>query len=199
MKHTIPQELNGIAIFLALLWGVFLLDLVLPGDFTLWGLQPRTAWGLTGIPLAPFLHGGLGHLLSNTIPLAILLLMMAGSRAETWSTVAEIVLLGGALLWLFGRSANHVGASGLVYGLIAFLIVAGFREKRMIPLLVALLVGFLYGGTLLYGVLPTAGTAVSWDGHLCGAVAGAILGAIVVSRSAPGAESKSEGPPLELA
>ncbi len=193
MKHTIQQELRGVVAFVAILWGVYLLDWVVPGRFADWGLVPRTLWGLVGIPLSPFLHAGLGHLLSNTIPLFILLVLLAGSRARSWETVAEIVLLGGGLLWLVGRPAVHVGASGLIYGLIAFLIVSGFREKRLVPLLVAILVGFLYGTTLLWGILPTVGSQISWDGHLCGAIAGGLL-ATRVNRGPTNASSLGHVP-----
>jgi membrane associated rhomboid family serine protease len=73
------------------------------------------------------------------------------------------------------RRANHIGASGLVYGLIAYLVVAGILERRFVPLAIALVVGFLYGGTLAAGVVPRVGSYVSWDGHLLGAVAGALV------------------------
>ncbi len=182
MKHTIQQELHGVLIFIAVLWGVYVLDWIVPGQFANWGIVPRTLWGLVGIPLSPFIHDGLGHLLSNTIPLCILLMLLAGSRVRSWETVTEIILLGGALLWVFGRPATHVGASLLVYGLIVFLIVSGYREKRLVPILVAILVGFLYGTTLLWGVLPTIGAHVSWDGHLCGAIAGGLLGYFSVGK-----------------
>jgi membrane associated rhomboid family serine protease len=182
MKHTIREEIRGVLVFVGIIWAVFILDMLLPGEFTNLGLSPRNLFGLIGIPLAPFLHGDFKHLLSNTIPLVILLTLMAGSRTRTWPTVAEITLLGGSLLWLFGRGGSsedgrfvHVGASGLVYGLIAFLIVAGFREKRLVPMMVAILVGVLYGGTLLSGVIPSARGNISWDGHLFGALAGAGL------------------------
>ena len=176
MQHTIKEEFQGIVVFIAVLWGVWLVDLILPITLTDWGVHPRTLSGLIGIPLMPFLHAGFGHLLSNTIPLAILLALLAGSRSSSWQVVIEIALLGGALLWCFGRSsATHVGASGLIYGLIAFLIVAGFREKRLVPLGIAILVGFLYGTTLIFGVLPSFQQHISWDGHLFGAIAGAIV------------------------
>ena len=124
----------------------------------------------------PFIHGGFGHLLGNTIPLAILLTLLAGSRSSSWLVVVELVLLGGGLLWCFGRSsATHVGASGLIYSLIAFLIVSGLLEKRLVPLGIAILVGFLYGTTLIFGVLPSFAQHISWDGHLFGAIAGAIV------------------------
>ena len=102
-------------------------------------------------------------------------MLLAGSRARSWEVVVAVSVLGGLLLWVFGRSANHVGASGLISGLTMFLIVSGFREGRIVPLLIALLVGFLYGGSLVMGVIPRFGSNVSWDGHLCGAIAGAIV------------------------
>lgn len=197
MKHSIRDEIRGVLIFIGIIWAVFALDLILPGDFTNWGLTPRSLKGLVGIPLSPFLHGNWKHLLSNTIPLVILLTLLAGSRTRTWPTVAEIILLSGGLLWLFGRGGNaasgtivHVGASGLIYGLIAFLIVAGFREKRFLPLLVAVLVGVLYGGTLLSGVLPSVGGDVSWDGHLCGALAGGGLAYLTLGPNAASPEAE---------
>ena len=173
--HSIAQEAKGIVGFVGVLWIVFLLDLLIPVDFNDLGLDPRRLTGLVGIVTMPFLHADFRHLMSNSVPLLILLTLLAGSRAKSWEIVGETLFLGGALLWLFGRSANHIGASGLVFGLIAFLIVSGLLEKRLLPLMVSLIVGFFYGGTLFWGVLPTVGAAVSWDGHLCGAVAGTLV------------------------
>jgi membrane associated rhomboid family serine protease len=174
MQHAVQEELRGVVTFIVVLWSVYFADLVLPIDFTQFGLQPRYLHGLIGIPLMPFLHAGFGHLLSNTFPLVILLVLLAGSRANSVQVVIEIVLLGGLFLWMFGRSsAMHVGASGLVYGLIAYLIASGLLERRLVSLAVSMLVLFLYGGTLLFGVLPSVSQHISWDGHLFGAIAGA--------------------------
>ncbi|MBX3423157.1 MAG: rhomboid family intramembrane serine protease [Pirellulaceae bacterium] len=173
-------SIRGILWLIASLWVVYLLDGLLPINFTDWGIVPRRLTGLMGIPLSVWLHGSLGHLISNTIPLLILLLLFVHSRRTPWIRIAEIIVCSGVLLWVFGRNGSgqqvivHVGASGLIYGLIAYLIVVGFREKHPVSLLISVVVGFLYGGSLLWGVLPTAG-GVSWDGHLAGAVAGAIL------------------------
>lgn len=163
---------QGIVWFIASLWMVYLVDLVLTVDFNSYGLVPRTLHGLIGIPLMPFLHGSWGHLLGNTIPLGILLFILLSLRRDYLEVIVSIVILGGLLLWCFGRSADHVGASGLVCGLVAFLIATGFAERKPVSILVAILVGFLYGTTLLWGVLPTAGKSVSWDGHLFSAIAG---------------------------
>lgn len=165
-----------LGVLAVVLWGVFLVDRVLPIDFNRWGIVPRELGGIWGIFLSPFLHANLSHLLSNFLPLMILLTLLVATQRHSWWIALQIVLLGGLLLWVFGRPAVHVGASGLIYGLIAYLMAAGFRQGRFGPAIAALLVGFLYGGTLLSGVLPTVGEHVSWDGHLTSAVAGGILG-----------------------
>ena len=174
--HTIGQELKGIAIFVGVVWGVFILNwIVYPIDFNSYGLVPRTLSGAIGVVSMPFLHTNWRHLLGNTVPLFVLLALLAGSKARSWEIVGELILAGGVLLWVFGRHVTHVGASGLVFGLVAFLIVSGLLEKRIIPLIVSLIVGILYGGTLIWGVLPGVDSQVSWDGHLCGAIAGGLI------------------------
>ena len=175
MQHTIQEELKGVVTFVAVVWGVFLVDVVVPVDLRSFGVTPRTLAGLVGIPAMPFLHADLTHIIGNTLPLVILLLLLAGSRAQTAAVVFGVVLLGGALLWLFGRSATHIGASGLIFGLIAFLIISGILERRFVPLVISIVVTFLYGGVLLYGIVPRSGSSVSWDGHLFGAVAGGVV------------------------
>lgn len=191
MKHRVTEELHGVAIFVAAIWAVFLLDLIVPGTFNRLGLAPREVSGLVGIFTMPFLHDGWGHLMGNTVPLIILLCLLAGSRANSYSIVPMIVALGGALLWVFGRGGTlHVGVSGLIYGLITFLIVAGFREGRIGAILIAIFVGFMYGWTLITGMIPlTVGENVSWDGHLMGAIAGAIVARMAVQ---PGSNSSNQ-------
>ena len=169
------EQVQGVVLFVAALWIVYLVDLILPWDLTAWGLQPRTIGGLAGIVTMPFLHAGLGHIVSNTIPLAILLVLLGGSRSNSWIFVVAIILLNGILLWLFGQNAEHVGASGLVYGLAAFLIVSGFLERQVVSILIAMGVLFIFGTSLFWGVLPIGNRGVSWDGHLMGAVAGGVI------------------------
>src|SRR5208283_5189650 len=123
-QHTVREELYGIVAFIGAIWGVFAVSQFLP-IVDSFGVVPRTLVGLVGIPAMPFLHANLGHILSNTFPLFILLMLLAGSRAQSWEIVVDIVLLGGALLWLCGRPDDHIGASGLIFGLISFLILSG--------------------------------------------------------------------------
>ncbi len=184
--HSIRQELRGNVIFIGVVWSAFILNwIVYLVDFNSFGLVPRSLWGTIGIVSMPFLHADWGHLLSNTMPLFILLTLLAGSKVRSWKIVAEIVVAGGVLLWIFGRRATHLGASGLVFGLVAFLIISGLFEKRIIPMIVSITVGILYGSTLIWGVLPNGNSQVSWDGHLCGAIAGGLSAWFLTRESKP--------------
>lgn len=183
-SHTIRQEIHGVALFIGSIWAVYFVTLLFPG-LDQYGVIPRTFGGLVGIVAMPFLHANLHHLVSNTIPLAVLLILLAGSRAESWEVVVMIGALGGVLLWIFGRPAVHIGASGLISGLVAFLMLSGFLERRVIPLLIAFVVGFLYGGSLVAGVLPHIGSSISWDGHLCGAIAGGFVAYAMTRGASP--------------
>jgi len=173
--------------------------MILPWDLNTLGLVPRTLDGLIGIPLMPWLHGGWGHLLSNTVPLCILLLLLMSSRTDYLPILVCLIVFGGGLLWCFGREAVHIGASGLVYGLVAFLIASGFMERKLISMAIALLVGFLYGTTLFFGVLPTAGPNVSWDGHLFGALGGVLAALAFTRKNAPAEVSLSEAKDRDFA
>jgi membrane associated rhomboid family serine protease len=171
--HRIREELPMVIAFIAVIWVIFLLDRFLPLET--YGLVPRDTGGLVGIIAMPFLHGSLGHIMSNTVPLIVLMVLLAGSKANSRLIVAAIVILGGVLLWLFGRGASlHIGASGLVFGLAVFLIVSGFLERRTVPVIVAVVVTFMYGSSLLSGIMPFQ-AGVSWDGHLFGGLAGAFI------------------------
>src|SRR5215208_6451322 len=136
-KHAIRPELVGVLAFVCLVWCIFFIGHVVPFQLRSYGITPRTLRGLVGIPAAPFLHANLAHLVSNTVPLTLLLLLLAGSRARSWAIVTSIILLSGALLWMFGRPATHIGASGLIYGLIAYLLVSGISERRIVPMIIA--------------------------------------------------------------
>ncbi len=178
--HSVRAELSLIFVFIGIIWLVFILDRFLPLE--LLGLVPRTFSGLMGIVTMPFLHQDLKHIISNTPPLILLLTLLAGSRGNSKVIVGSLIVVGGVLLWLLGRGNSlHIGASGLVFGLITFLIASGFFEKRMKTMLISGLVGFFYGATLLMGVLPGQ-TGVSWDGHLFGGVAGVLVAWLLLKK-----------------
>ena len=170
-QHTIREELPLLIFFVGLIWATFVLDIFLPLEKL--GLYPRSLTGLVGIPSMTFLHVNFAHLFGNTIPLVTLLALLAGSRGKSLHIVATIIIIGGCLLWLLGRPNIHIGASLLVFGLAAYLIASGFIEKRISSLMISVIVGFIYSGTLIKGVMPWQ-TNVSWEGHLFGAIAGVI-------------------------
>ena len=157
----------------ALMWVVEIVDLV-AGNLDANGIRPRDAEGLLGILFAPFLHAGFGHLLGNTIPFLVLGATIAlGGLARVLAVVAIVAVVGGLGTWLTApESTVHVGASGLVFGFIAYLVARGAYSRRPLHLLVGLAVLALWGTTLLFGLVPTPG--VSWQGHLFGAVGGVL-------------------------
>lgn len=172
--NSVRDELLGVVTFVTCVWIVFLLDRFLPLSERL-ALVPRKLLGIPGILTMPFLHKDLAHILSNTFPLLVLMTLLAGSRATSWKIVAGIITGGGALLWLFGWSGRaYVGASALVFGLVAYLITAGLLEKRPISLLISAVVGVMYGWTLLINLVPIRNEVSEWA-HFLGAVAGAGL------------------------
>ncbi len=162
-----------LGIFVAAIWVVAAVDFLMDNRFAGYGIVPRTVDGLWGIPLAPFLHGGFGHVISNTVPL----LMLGGLvAARGWQTLLGVtlfvVLLGGAGVWLVARGGYHIGASGLVFGYFGYLVARGWYDRRIVSILIAVVVIVVYGG-LIFGVLPT-GDRVSWEGHLTGLIAGVL-------------------------
>ena len=177
--RDLQKEFYWIGVFLLALWLVRIVDATIPFALVDYGLRPRRLIGLVGIVTMPFLHGDFGHLFSNTASLGILLGLLVGSQKSPWRLALLTSVLGGSLLWLVGRDANHVGASGLVFGLIGLLIVSGFLRQRLVPVGVAILVGILFGGTLLSGILPGGDQLVSWDGHLCGLIGGVAVAFLV--------------------
>lgn len=136
------------------------------------GIYPRNLDHLWGILTAPFLHVSWQHLIDNTVPLAFMGLIIALRGAARVATVSAIVILiGGLGTWLIAPAHTvTVGASGLVFGYATYLFARGFFDRSLLELLTGAVVGLIWGGALLASVVPHAG--VSWEGHVCGAVAG---------------------------
>jgi membrane associated rhomboid family serine protease len=157
--------------FVALLWLIQLSTSVLdvgPPDL---GVRPREWSGLVGVLFAPLLHGGFEHLVGNTPPLAVLGTAMLYLYPRSSLRVLPAVYLGPEIaVWLFGRSSVHLGASGLVFGLASYILVAGLIRRDRRAIAASLLVCFMYGA-LAWGVFPVD-TGVSWETHLAAAVIG---------------------------
>jgi len=154
------------------MWVVEILDLLPFVDLDRYGIRPRSASGLLGIVTAPFLHAGFGHLMLNSLPFIVLggTVLLSGVRVF-WGVTIFVTLAGGLGVWLFAESlSNHLGASGLIFGYLGFLLARGVFEKSFPSILIACAILVGYGG-LLFGVLPLQ-TGVSWQGHLFGFLAG---------------------------
>lgn len=173
--------LVAVGLMAALMWVLEGVDTVLDGRLDSLGIEPRDADGLSGVVLAPFLHGGFGHLLANTVPLLVLgaLVALAG-LARVLAVTAIVTLVGGIGTWLVAPASTvHLGASILVFGYAAYLVARGFFDRRLGSLAVGVVVAVVYGSGLLLGLLPRPG--VSWQGHLFGALGG-LLAARLLSR-----------------
>ena len=147
-----------------------------------YGLIPRdiSIMGFIGIFLYPFLHGSLGHIISNSIPLFVLTAtLMANYQKLARKVVFLSILIGGCLLWIFGRGGTvHIGASGLIFSLIAFLVFNVFFRRDWRSLFVAVIIGFFYW-TAIFGIFPGGDPNISWEGHLCGFLTGIYLAFIL--------------------
>lgn len=176
-SRFIPESLRGLLGAVAFVWVIEIIDLIPGLNLDLFGVHPRSIFGLIGIPLMPFLHADFTHLLSNTVPFLVLgwIVLRAEKRNFIVATVT-IILLGGIGTWLIGRANSvHIGASGLVYGYFGYVMVRAFMERRPMWILAGLFVGIFYGSMIL-GVLPAHNQRISWEGHLCGMAAGMWFG-----------------------
>ncbi len=162
------------AMMVGVLWLVFGMDTILMSHgLAGFGIVPRTTTGLVGVLFSPLLHANLAHLIANSLPLFVLLILFLGDRRYyPGPTLAIIWLASGLGTWLIGRGdRSHIGASSVIFGLVVYLMVAGLFMRTWRSLFVAVVVFFLFGGALL-GVIPHLHSPISWEGHLCGAIAG---------------------------
>jgi membrane associated rhomboid family serine protease len=172
-----------IGAFVVVLWGLEILDAASGNALDAYGIQPRSEEGLVGIALAPMLHFGFDHLVSNTVPVAVLgFLTLATGVARGLLATAIIWVVGGLGVWVLAQpDSNHAGASVLIFGWIVYLVVRGFLNRRPTEILIGVAVFLLYSGALL-GVLPGQ-PGVSWQGHLFGAIGGFVAARLLTSRS----------------
>jgi membrane associated rhomboid family serine protease len=155
-------------------WLVYLVDLFLPVDLRLYGIRPRNIEGLWGIVFSPFLHANYGHLIANTGALFVLLFVaLAFRRNLTLIALLVIAVLGGGFVWVFSDANTiHIGSSGIIFGLIGFLIFSGVFRREWRALAVSVVICLIYGGALfsLFYYMP----GISWTGHFFGFFAGVL-------------------------
>ncbi len=188
MVESLKTRLQIPTYLLVLIWSIFLIEAIIPGfDLRSWGILPRQASGLVGIITAPLLHGSLWHIVANSIPLFVLsFLVSLYGTGRLLRVGITVTLLGGLLVWLFGRNAYHIGASGLIFGLWAYLLAYGYVKRDLKAIVIAMAVFVFYGG-MVFGFLMST-PSVSIESHIFGALAG-ILCAINDGRS----KSKNTG------
>jgi len=160
--------------FVALIWLIDMSSWALDLELRRFGVRPRTFAGLPGILLAPLLHSGPFHLVANSAPLLVLGTGILYLYPNSALKVLPAVYLGpGVAVWLLAAGGNHIGSSGLVYGLASYIFVAGVIRRDRRAIAAALLVAFLYG-SMVWGVLPIQ-PGVSWETHLAAGLIGLAL------------------------
>jgi membrane associated rhomboid family serine protease len=175
VPESIKMQLRLLFGGVTAMWTVELVDsLLLNNWLNRYGIRPRTMRGLSGILIAPLLHGDLAHLAANTLPFMVLgWFVMLRSVPEFVIVTLLVWLCSGFAVWLFAPDkTNHIGASGIVFGYLGFLLLRGYFERSFLAIALAVLSGLLYGG-LLWGLLPIH-KGRSWQGHIFGFITGAI-------------------------
>ena len=157
-----------------IMWLAFSIQFFYGIDLGFLGIKPRSISGISGILTAPMIHGDLSHLISNTLPLLFLGSILFFFYERIGGKVFfRCYFYTNILVWLLSpRASYHIGASGLIYGLSAFLIFFGLLRRDFVSLLISLAILFIYGG-IFYGVLPTD-PHISWESHLAGALVGTV-------------------------
>jgi membrane associated rhomboid family serine protease len=172
-KLLLSMIIPGIFVFM--MWLVKLIEILFETDFSRFGIYPLTARGLPGILFSPFIHADFTHLFSNTVPLFFLSLALFYFYSEVAVGVfIWTYFLTGLLVWIGGREAWHIGASGVVYGLASFLFFSGIIRRYFRLIALSLLIVFLYG-SMVWGLFPGVYKNVSWESHMLGFFSGVVL------------------------
>jgi membrane associated rhomboid family serine protease len=172
-------------VFLLLIWIIFVMDSVLKLDLVYHGLFPRKISGLQGILFGPLIHGGIKHIVANSLPLfALSSLLFYFYRNLSFRVLFFCYFLNGILVWIIGRPSYHVGASGVIYGLAGFLFVSGLLRKHLGLMAISFLVAFQYG-SMIWGIFPIE-DHISWESHFSGLLTGLCLAWVYRNRGPKG-------------
>lgn len=185
------QRLLFASALVAVLWVVKLYEWYTQTDLGNWGILPQHIFGLKGIIFAPFIHGSFEHLISNTVAILPLLVILLNAypKIAIWVLIF-IHLVSGSLVWAFTfPNGFHIGISGIIYGIAAFLLASGIMRKDKTSVAISILVALLYG-SMATGFFPKAG--ISWQSHIWGAVSGVIIAFIFRKKDLPTPENSEE-------
>lgn len=176
-------------VFVILVWLVFIVDHagMLAWDFSRLGIMPGVVDRLVGIIFSPFIHSSFSHLLSNTLPLLIMIWFLFYFYSKiAFGAFVCLWLSSGFLTWIIGRGAYHIGASGLVFAFLFFLFFSGIFRKHIPLVSVSMIVAFIYGSSIwsIFPITEMVDASISWEGHLSGAISGLIF-AIVFRKQGP--------------
>lgn len=170
-NNGIFQQLLFPTGIVALMWLVKIVEVARGSKFTRWGIFPRDWDGIVGIIAAPFIHSDWQHLMSNSLPMFMLMgIVMVFYKRVAIPSILIITVLTGFTVWLFARESYHVGASGVVYGLVSFLAWTGVFRRNLKSIILALAILVMYG-SYFHGIVPTK-DGVSWESHLFGGMVG---------------------------
>ena len=172
-KLLLSMLLPGVFVFM--MWLVKIIEVLFDLDLSNFGIYPLSLEGLPGILFSPFIHANFGHLFNNSLPLFFLGTALfyfysdIAIRVSLWT-----YFLTGIFVWLAGRNAWHIGASGLIYGFASFLFFSGIIRKYFRLVALSLLIVFLYG-SMVWGIFPNIYREVSWESHMLGFISGIVL------------------------
>ncbi len=200
LSDELTSQFSILLTFLGVMWAVEIFDWLLQAHFDVYGIIPRHFIGLRGILFAPFLHGDFSHLMANTVPFFSLGWLVMLRRTNDFIAVTLIVMgLGGLGTWLIGdlfemgrldQPTVHIGASILIFGYLGYLLLRGWFDRQPYSIIFSVAVALVYGG-LIWGVVPGQ-QGISWEGHFCGFVAGAIAARLLSKSRASQRAAKGE-------
>ncbi len=184
-NRSFKQSLIAPLCFILLIWSIHLIALMVNVNIHPFGIVAQKLTGLLGVLFAPLIHGGWGHLFSNSLPLIVLgTTLFYGYPKSSSIAIAGVWLISGVLTWVFARQeVVHFGASGLTHGLMFFLFVIGIMRRDKLAIALAMMVFFLFGG-MIWGIFPNE-PGISFEMHLFGAVAGVVMAMVLRKRDKP--------------
>lgn len=194
-KHELQKDgLLTVAAMVALMWVLEIVDVIAGHRLDAYGIEPRATEGLAEVVTAPFLHLGFDHLVSNTVPFAVMGAAIAlGGALRVLAVTAIVGLVSGLGVWLVAPAGTiTLGASGLVFGYATYLLFRGLFNRSVLEIVVGVVVGAVWGTALLGGLLPQDG--ISWQAHLFGAIGGVVAARALASRRDQPAARRLAGP-----